>query len=312
MIRNKITVLLSLTFILLGTTQWASAQDRPGSTAADFLKLGVSARAAGMGNAFIAAVNGGASTYYNPAAMAWMDNSTDIFLNHTEWFAGINHEFLSVTNKNKFGTFGGSIIALYTDEMKVRTPQQPEGTGATFYSADVRGALSYSRQLTDFVSFGATASFMNLRLHQDFQTQAVGFDIATEYRTQQRGFRFAMMIKNLGSEVKYINEPYPLPVEFMFGASVNAIESENHVVLVSASASKPNDGDPVGQVGVEYSFMNSFYLRGGYKINYDSADYSAGMGVNVNLEDNVFKFDYGLSNFGLLGIAHRFSIQLML
>ena len=46
--------------------------NRPGSTDAQFLKIGVSARGTGMADAYIAVVNGADATYYNCAALPWI------------------------------------------------------------------------------------------------------------------------------------------------------------------------------------------------------------------------------------------------
>ena len=46
--------------------------NRPGSTDAQFLKIGVSPRATALGDAYIAVVNGAEGTYYNAAALPWV------------------------------------------------------------------------------------------------------------------------------------------------------------------------------------------------------------------------------------------------
>jgi len=43
--------------------------NRPGSTDAQFLKIGVSARGTGMADAYMASVNGADATFYNSAAL---------------------------------------------------------------------------------------------------------------------------------------------------------------------------------------------------------------------------------------------------
>jgi len=94
---------------------------RPGSTDAQFLKIGISPRGTAMGDAYIAVVEGAEGTYYNAASLAWI-KGTDIVFNHNFWFAGINHDFAAaVRSFDDIGTFGVAVTALYTDEMKVKT-----------------------------------------------------------------------------------------------------------------------------------------------------------------------------------------------
>ncbi len=282
--------------------------ERPGSTDAQFLKIGVSPRAAGMGDAYISVADGAEATYYDPAALARIPKSALAFT-HTAWFAGINHEFAAaVHNFGVYGAFGVSVTALYTDEMAVRTPLQPDGTGETFYSGNYRFGLSYARYLTDHVSIGGTFNYINLSLYESFTANAVSGDIAVLYVTDFRGFRFGMKIANFGSEVKFVNESYPQPTNFQFGLSFNAIQAEKQTVLFAISAMKPNDGKPLSQIGAEWSFNKVIYLRGGYQLNNDVSTYSFGGGLHWDISNYRLAFDYSYSDFSLLGAANRFGM----
>lgn len=285
-----------------------SQYDRPGSTDAQFLKIGVSPRGTAMADAYIAVVNGAEATYYNSAALPWM-NGSDMVFNHNSWFAGINHEFFAAARSfGDLGAFGVSVTALYTDEMKVRTPLQPDGTGETFYAGNYRAGLTYSRFLTDRVTFGATASYISMSLYPGFSVRAFSIDIATMYVSDFRGFRFAMQIANFGSNAQYVNEPYPLPTNFTFGLAMNAVDEENQKLIVGVSAIKPNEGEPLAQVGTEWNFQNIFFLRGGYRLNHPVATYTFGGGVHLDVSDYGFRFDYSYSKYSLLGASHRFGV----
>jgi len=304
MIRKLIFV-----FIFIGSFSFAQ-YERPGSTDAQFLKIGVSARAAGMGGAYIAVVSGAEGAYYNPAALAKI-NRTDVVFTHSKWFAGINHEFTSVAQTfPQLGTFAISMTALYTDEMNVTTPLQPDGTGETFYSGNYRFGISYARNLTDQVSFGGTVNYINLDLYRGFTANAYSTDIGVLYVTQFHDFRFGMKIANFGTDLKFVNEAYPLPTNFTFGISINAFEIGDQKMLTSFSVVKPNDGKPLGKTGVEWNYRNIFFVRSGYRINHNVATYSAGAGIQVSINDMNVKIDYSLSNFELLGEALRFGLVL--
>ncbi|MBN1347775.1 PorV/PorQ family protein [candidate division KSB1 bacterium] len=293
-----------LVFLLLPVFVFAQ-YDRPGSADAQFLKIGVSARAAALGNAYIAIAEGAEAAYYNPAALAWIKGSALAF-NHTKWFAGINHDFVSLAHTfGRLGTVALSVTALYTDEMKVRTPLQPDGTGETFYSNNYRAGLSYSLFFTDRVTFGGTINYIKMNLYSGFSADAVSVDIATLYVTRFRGFRFGMEIANFGSEVQFVNESYPLPTNFTFGLGMNAIQASSQTLLVSFSAVKPNDGQPLGQIGTEWNYRDLLFLRVGSRLNHDVEKYSFGAGFKVNISSYNFKLDYSYSDFSLLGAAHR-------
>lgn len=303
---KKMVKKLSLIILLLFPCLVYAQYERPGSADAQFLKIGVSARAAAMGNAYIAVVEGAEAAYYNPAALARIKSSALAF-NHTKWFAGINHDFVSLAQTfGRKGTLALSVTALYTDEMKVRTPLQPDGTGETFNADNYRAGLSYSLFFTDRVTFGCTINYIRMSLYSGFTADAVSMDIATLYVTQFRGFRFGMIISNFGSEVKFVNESYPLPTNFTFGLGINAIEASDQKLLMSFSAVKPNDGQPLAQLGTEWNYRDLLFLRAGSRLNHDIAAYSFGAGVQLNITSFNFKFDYSYSDFSLLGAAHRF------
>lgn len=301
-----------ISFVLLMPVLLFSQYNRPGSTDAQFLKIGVSPRGTAMSDAYIAAVDGAEATYYNSAALPLI-KGTDVVFNHTMWFAGINHEFFAVAhNFGDLGAVGVSLTGLYTDEMKVRTPLQPEGTGETFYAGNYRVGLSYSRYLTDRVTFGATVSYISMSLYSGFSANAFSIDIATLYVSDYRGFRFGMQIGNFGSNVQYVNESYPLPTNFVFGLAINAIDAESQKLLVSGSAVKPNEGQPMAQVGTEWNYENTFFVRAGYRLNHTVATYSFGGGVQLGVGQYRLRADYSYSNFLLLGAAHRFGVGISL
>jgi len=284
--------------------------ERPGSALGQFLKIGVSPRASAMGNAFIAASSGADGTYYNPAVLSRLQGF-NVMMTHTEWFADINHDFAAAAyNFGRVGAFGISMTGFSTDLMKVRTPLQPEGTGETFFVSNYRVGVTYARNLTDRVSFGGTVNYVRMSLHSDFQEPAYSADISALYITGYRDFQFAMKIANFGSSVAFVNEEYPLPLNFTFGMAINALEQQNQTVLVSSEVMKPNDGQTLVKGGLEWEYNQLLFLRGGYQFNHDIATFAFGGGLRIEISDYTSQFDYALSQYGDLGTAHRFGVCL--
>lgn len=306
-------MLRKIFFILILLPVAVFAQfERPGSSDGQFLKIGVSPRGTGMGDAYISVAEGAEATYYNSSALAWLEG-TDIVFNHTFWFAEINHDFAAIArNFGDYGTFGLSVIGLYTDEMKVRTPLQPDGTGETFYSGNYKIGLTYSRFFTDRVTIGGTISLIYMSLYKDFTATAIAMDISTMYKSDFNGFTFAMQMSNFGSDIKYVNESYPLPTNFTFGASIYAYEMETNRLLVSFSAYKPNDGSPLLQVGSEWDYSDMVFIRGGYHFDHDTAKYSFGAGVKLDISGFNVRSDYSYNDYSLLGASHRFGVGIYL
>ncbi len=293
----KKLILLLIPALLFG------GYERPGSTSGQFLKIGVSARAVGMGEAYLAVVDDASSVYYNPACLPLI-GSIDISATHTRWFAGINHEFASIASPfRRIGTFAISFVCLYTDAIEVTTPLQPDGTGETFYASNYALGLSYGRFLTDHTSIGLTARYIGLSLYQN-NVSAFSFDLGTLFRTDIRGFRFGMKISNFGPNLRFINEFYSLPMNFSLGAAFEPIPS----LTLAAVMIKPTDDEDVINTGLEYKLNRYFTLRGGYKFGYDVETWSSGAGFSIPVGEAIVKLDYAYSNLGVLSGSHRMTM----
>lgn len=299
---------ISILFLIFSQILFAQFE-RPGSAAAQFLKIDVSPRGAGLAGAYIALAEGAEAAFYNPAVLGDM-RGTNIVFNHNEWFADINHEFVAIAhNFGAWGSFALSVNGIYTDEMLVRTPLQPDGTGETFYAGSYQFGISYARGLTRQVTLGGSVKLLNISLFDDFNESALTLDISANYNTGFRGHRFAFGIFNFGQSVKFVNEEYPMPTLFVFGMSINGIEAEDYVVTISGAAQKPNDGPPLGQAGVEAKFMDALFIRGGYYLGHDVARYAFGVGADTGLSGNFkVRFDYAYTDFSALGGSHRFGL----
>jgi len=284
--------------------------ERPGSASGKFLNIGVSPRAEAMGGAYIAIVNNAEAAYYNPAILANYDKLSVVF-NHNNWFAGINHDYFAISYKlTRLDGFAFSATTLTTDEMKVRTPLQPNGTGETFRVNNYRFGLSYGRMLTNTVSMGLSANYINLAYYQGFESDIFSADVSVIYLTQFHDFSFGIKISNFGSSVKLVNEEYPLPQTFTFGLGFDFLQSERNKLIFCLAADKQNDSQTLINSGLEWNMRNIFFLRGGYKLNHDIARFSGGFGLRLDFRKFSLNFDYSLSEYGDLGVANRFGMNI--
>ena len=79
---------------------------KTGTTAAQFLKIGVGSRAIGMGGAFTATADDITAMYWNPSGLGNNYGSEALF-NHVRWFADINYDYAAfATHLSGFGTVG--------------------------------------------------------------------------------------------------------------------------------------------------------------------------------------------------------------
>ena len=280
-----------------------------GTFALPFLKIGPSARAAGMGGAFTALANDASAVYWNPAGIVELTN-TALSLERTVWPADVSLDFAAVVFSVPFtpGTWGVSARALSIDPQTERTIFLPNGTGREFDAGDMSFGVSYAQFFTDKFSAGGTVHFIHSGLaEKSVNTYAVDFGLI--YRIGVRGMRLGMMIQSLGGKVNYDSRDSKLPTLFKIGLSVAAYQRGVHSLNTVGEFSHPSDNTERVNVGGEYSFNQFFYLRGGYNVDYDAAGAAAGFGLRIDTaQTSDLKFDYAWEDLGFLGNSHRFSV----
>jgi hypothetical protein len=294
-------VLLLLPGILYGQAKVATA-------GAQFLEIGVSARAVGMGEAFISVADDATAMYYNPAGLTQLYNREVVFT-HIDYAADINFEFGGIAYPlwSLGGVLGLGVYMLDAGEIDETTYEHPTGTGRTFGAKEYAVGLSYARSLTDHFSVGVTAKLID-QMYEDLRATGWAFDVGTTYDTGYRGFRISMMISNFGPDMTFLAEEHPLPINFKFGGSINVLESDLHRATVALEGSHPSDNLEKYSGGIEYTFKDMFSLRMGQKFQVDAGGFSAGAGVLLPVNDWRLRMDYGYFDFGELDSVHRFTM----
>lgn len=280
-----------------------------GTFALQFLKIGPTARAAGMGGAFTALADDATATYWNPAGMVDVTR-TSVSLNHVFWPADIALNYASAVFSLPFlpGSWGVTARALSLDPQVERTIFLPNGTGREFDAGDMSFGVSYAQFFTDRFSAGGTLHFIHSGLaEKSVNTYAADFGLI--YRIGFQGMRLGMMIQSLGGKVDYDSRASKLPTMFKVGLSMAAYQRGAHSLQALGEFSHPSDNVEHMNVGAEYAFNQFFYLRGGYNIDYDAHGAAGGFGLKIDTtQTSNLTFDYGWTDIGFLGDVHRFSL----
>ncbi len=303
--------------ILSVCPEWAWGQAKVGTAGAQFLELGISARAVGMGEAFLSICDDASAVYYNPAGLSQLMEREALFT-HVSYPVDINYDFVALAYPTpRFGgVWGLGVCMLNAGEMDY-TPYEVGLTPTqTFTAKDYSLGLSYARSLTDRFSVGATLKIID-ELYDTERATGWAVDVGTLYNTGFKGFKIGMMVSNFGPDLKFIDQSYPLPMNFRFGGVFDIFRGENHSAVFAAEGSHPNDNMEKFNAGVEYSFKDLFSLRLGKYFEYDVHEgaglfdldgISAGGGISLNISNTQLKFDYGYRDMGYLENLHRFSV----
>ena len=333
--------------LLLFLTLPASAQTVPGgntitkvgTTSAQFLKIGVGAKAIAMGGTFVAQANDLSALYWNPAGLALMPGSAVQFA-QTRYLADVDYSFAGFgTHLGNAGAVAASLIFLDSGEMQVRTEEQPEGTGERFDVQNFAIQLSYAQALTDRFSVGTTVKYIQESIWHS-SASAIAFDIGVLFTTPYENLRLGANMANFGPKmqmsgrdilfstdpnvnqegnVEIVNaelllDEHPLPLIFKIGLAWDAISFADHTLVLVTDASHPNDNSEYINVGGEYSFRDLIALRAGYRNLFEEdgeKGLTFGAGLNVRLDRALrIQFDYAYADFGRLEETHWLSVAL--
>jgi len=298
---QKLAFLVVLVPILL------FGQQKVGTSIGQFLEIPPSPRAEGMGGSFIGVADDIFTIYYNPAGLA-NQYSKQFAFSHIAWVADINIEYAAFSMPSMGGVIGISALTFSFNELET-TPYFPEGTGRTYSAGDLAVAVTYAKPLTDRFFVGLNFKYVG-EYYADIDAHGWAMDIGTIYRTAFKDIRLGMMLSNFGPDLTLLNQSYPLPMNFHFGAAGEIINNDNHRLTLNFQGSHPNDNLEKFQTGVEYAFMEKGFLRVGFK-NHDSERFAFGGGFKFAFGSLVARADYSFTYMLNLDNVHRVSVYFM-
>ena len=346
-----------------------------GTSGAQFLKISAG-RGTAMGEAFVAISDDASATFWNPAGLGMVMNR-EISFYHNEWIADVRHEYLTAAFPlGSFGTLGLSITALNMGEMEILTVDDPNtsiredtGTGTYFNASDYAVGFSFGRMFTDRLAAGVTFKAVQEQVWNMTAT-GVAMDFGIHYNTGLKGLRLAAAMSNFGTDIAFSGRnldfaaepyptspvyyeilpaaltttPFPLPLMFRFGIALDPIATESNRLTVALDLNHPNDNYETLNLGFEYGYLNTLFLRFGYKA-YTNMDYmramtggepvldtvenqmtfpdwgddftmllnnlSAGVGFHLKTGVTEFKIDYAYMNKGILLHTHRIGLSIL-
>ncbi len=308
--RLNILKTILITVILLSgsqSIQLTYASD-PGTTGANFLKIGVGPRAVGMGEAQVAICNDVTSVFWNPAGLVSIPTQEVSFI-YSLWLESISSQYFGYTYPHPtIGTFAGSINYLSMDKIQGYDADGDETGKVTVY--DLSGVLSYARELPYGINGGINLKFIQQKLEKE-SSFAFGVDMGVigglGRWLKVKGMEeltVGLNLQNLGSKVKFQKEKGNLPLNFKFGVGLRK-EIFGDPLIIAIDGNLPNDNDFYGSLGIEYWVRDLIGLRLGYKSGQDLGN---GLSFGGGIKVNVFQLDYALVHFGELGYTHRIGV----
>ncbi len=301
--------------------------NKGGRTSFQFLKIGIGARQASLAEASIAHVRDVNAAFWNPAGVSGIESMEAAF-NYTRWLAdmnvvagaigyrwpGVGVVALSVASLD-FGTIPEALVT--GDESK------DTRTGGSVTGSDLLLGLTYSREFTDRLAIGATVKFVHESMWE-YSASNFAFDVGTNYSMGFKGLRLAMSAQNFSGAIDYLGEEsdrvdgYDIPLLFRVGVSGDLIGSAEgvfdvgpaHRLVYVLEAINSNDYDERYHFAGEYAFSDLFFVRGGYRFNYEEGKASFGFGLSPDVSGLQVRIDYAYVDYEFLNAPHRLSLTL--
>jgi len=347
----------------------AAAQDRPiedrqpdnpsrqGTRGANFLTIGIGARAAAMAGAVSGSEQGPSAWYWNPAGNASVEQFSAV-ADRQELYRDldISMNFAAISLPTFGGVVGLHFTSLTSGDLARTTEDDPEGgvfTGTTFSWSSTSAGVGYARRLNDRLGVGTTVKFVTEGI-TDARVSWVALDAGTRFRTGIYGLTLGASIANIGPrsrmrgpainravntdefapqivDVNLDTREQDLPTLFRFSVQTDLLGSAESILRTNTGRSRligevafsdANESNPQVAGGLEFSFANTFFVRGGKRYYNDdrniarngavnSATYglSGGAGLRIPLRGRGLQFDYAYTQMGELQNVQVFTFS---
>ena len=305
--RRFITGGLLVAVTLLGLPFAAAAQNG----GAAVLQITPSARADGMGQAYVALADDPAGAWWNPAGLGFQ-RSNAAMTNYVKLVPGladdVYHVYLGYLHHSQnWGTFAASVSYLSYGTNIITGPNSNGGTDSlgTFTSSELSPALSFGTMLTHGVAMGFNVKLVRVNLAPTSALAQVGItgsgsgssvalDIGLLGRDsvklggEDMELSGGVSILNLGPKISFVDQAYAddLPRTLRVGAAgrLHFLPGYSAMATLELQKSMLSGGDQIWHAGSEIELAGTLAGRAGFvhDPNGDISSMTYGLGVKIS------------------------------
>ena len=297
-------------FLFLGILFSVSVSQGQESAGLPFLKIGVGARQAGMGDVFTGVGDDVHTLYWNPGGLGhirrWQWSAT-----YNRWFADVYQANVSFVRQFRLLGSHKTSIGLIGNYVGMPSWDATGGKEPPVSAGHFVGGVSVGQRL-DWISH-ALAIGVNVKAISSRFDTCSAFGMATDVGFLLKPDRFALgslglgifeygifsvgaSLCHLGSEMTFDAEASSLPQTWRTGVSLKVGRYGGWSLLLASDVMGVRDRDVVVGMGTEIWWRDVLGARLGYRLNgEDLGDFSFGLGMRW---DNVMN--------SLLGLPTRF------
>lgn len=302
--RGRVRVTIQYATMLLTVLALTSRGAWP-ADAAQFLELTLDARTAAMASAATALSGDLSGFWINPASTYWLP--------YPELRATYRNELEDVNSGHVVfgmpvaanGVFSAGLFTLHAGQLEMNN-----GEANPIAEMDLALAATYAVDLAKFfnwpypVAAGVDLMYLHSDLAGEFIGQALAGDFGLISKLPYEDLSVGFSLRHFGTQILFDLEADTLPTTMNFGLAWDKTATTDLAFQLAADLSKPFYSPLVMQVGTEFNYRNTLFVRGGYKFFHDTDSFTVGAGVRAY----HLTFDYSFLQ-NLLAPKHMVTVS---
>lgn len=278
-----------------------------GTTSFGFLKIGIAARPASLGGAFVAMDRDVNAMSWNPASVATVPirQGTVTYANYL-----VDSQFGIVGMAQPIDDRSGFGIGLsYMSYGELRKTDREGKDLGSFGASDMVLDIAYARRAFRRWTVGAGIKLLYSNI-DTYSSDAYALDLGVRVRTPIRGLSVAASLLNVGFVRSGFSDGFKDALPVM--EKIGFVHYVAHLpLMLVGELTFPNDNDMYFSGGAEVNLKDALFLRTSYNsvLRDLNEEEWAGVSVGAGFVWSGYRIDYAHSFFAELGGAHRVSFS---
>ncbi len=278
-------------------------------TGSDFLLINNSAERYTTGGAGAAKYSDISFSPYNPAAPG-KNRMVQISLSHLILNNNLNFEYIGIGGPFLYTTLSLHLVYLYYPNNFESIGG--ENTDISINYSDMAVILSEAVPIKKFITLGLNVKFIKREIAGVKTTgYAIDFGAIKNFyffnfdKNIDNNFGIGFSIKNIGSQLKFLQESESLPLTFTAGIKYSPYKVFTFLYDFNKSLSRT----PIHNIGIEYN--TKFHITPGVGIEIgEEINFTGGIGLNYQMGHLKFKANYSVNIFGSMIKNHNISLNI--